>query len=234
MDITWFTAAGWTTTTISGCSTSIGEQAIASHAIRESTSIPSGPGTDPRSIFSSIRDDGFHLYQKGATAAATESLLLAKPPRAKVATDWSAQDFVLFQSLEFDSGYDIFALPMSGDRVPIPVVQSQGDDRDAQFSPDGKWIAYSSDESGRNEVYIQAFPKAGRRFGPISKGGGAQPRWRADGKELFYLSRDGHLMSVQIQLSTSRRRCADANAAVCRTRASATTTSTTIRRLAQG
>jgi Tol biopolymer transport system component len=159
-------------------------------------------------VFSSIRDGGFHLYQKNAIGSNSESLLLASPqPGAKVATDWSADGrFLLFRHVSlssYETGSDIWALPMTEPKNPFPVVQTPADEGDGQFSPDGKWIAYQSDESGRNEIYVQAFPKAGRRFGPISRGGGTQVRWRTDGKELFYISPDSHLMAVSIRLDAA-------------------------------
>jgi eukaryotic-like serine/threonine-protein kinase len=94
----------------------------------------------------------------------SESLLLALPdPRGKVATDWSADGrFLLFSHISsFKTWYDIWALPMTEDKTPFPVVQTPtpADERDGQFSPDGRWIAYESDESGRSEIYLQAFPK---------------------------------------------------------------------------
>jgi dipeptidyl aminopeptidase/acylaminoacyl peptidase len=89
-------------------------------------------------------------------------------------------------------------LPLNEDRKPVAVVQTEFEERDAQFSPDGKWIAYQSNESGRFEIYIQPFPGPGRRE-QASTNGGAQVRWRRDGKELFYIALDGRLMAVPIQ-----------------------------------
>ena len=82
------------------------------------------------------------------------------------------------------------------------VVESAAafDERDGQFSPDGKWIAYQSNESGRFEVYVQPFPGPGGRS-TVSTGGGAQVRWRHDGKELFYIALDGRLMAVPVSLA---------------------------------
>ena len=105
---------------------------------------------DGRSVvFSSIRENNFHLYQKSSDdIGAPETLLLGSPPRAKVATDWSQDGrFLLFRLLE-ETGYDVWAVSMSGDLTPFPVLQNDADDRDAVFSPDGKWIAFESDRSG--------------------------------------------------------------------------------------
>jgi eukaryotic-like serine/threonine-protein kinase len=93
-------------------------------------------------------------------------------------------------------------LPLDGEKKPFTVVQTNFDERDGQFSPDGKWIAYQSNESGRVEIYVQAFPGPGRKWGPISTNGGAQARWSRDGKELFYIALDDRLMAVPIQLAS--------------------------------
>src|SRR5262249_951371 len=90
------------------------------------------------------------------------------------------------------------------DRKPFPVVQTNFNERLAQFSPDGKWIAYESNESGRFEIYAQAFP-ASRGKLQISTNGGAMVRWRRESKELFYIDLDGRLMSVPITLTPDGR-----------------------------
>jgi hypothetical protein len=92
-------------------------------------------------------------------------------------------------------------MPMDGDRKPFPVVQTDFEERDAQFSPDGKWIAYQSNESGRFEIYVQPFPGPGGRT-QISTNGGAQVRWRPGGRELFYIALDERLMAVTIRVSS--------------------------------
>ena len=108
--------------------------------------------------------------------------------------------FLLYRSLDPKNNLDIWALPFEGDRKPFPVVQTSFDERDPQLSPDGKWMAYQSNESGRFEIYAQAFPGPGGRK-QISADGGAQVRWRNDGKELFYIGLDGRLMAVPIRLA---------------------------------
>jgi hypothetical protein len=88
------------------------------------------------------------------------------------------------------------------DRKPVPIVQTTFNEREGQFSPDGKWIAYQSDESGRFEIYVQPFTGPGGKS-QISTDGGAQVRWRRDGKELFYIGLDNRLMAVPIRLDAS-------------------------------
>jgi WD40-like Beta Propeller Repeat len=93
-------------------------------------------------------------------------------------------------------------VPVEPDGKPFPVVQSDFDEKDGQFSPDGKWIAFESNETGRYEIYIQPFRSGPRRI--VSSGGGAQVRWNRNGRELFYIAMDGQLMSVEIKLTEGR------------------------------
>ncbi|MBI1954924.1 MAG: PD40 domain-containing protein [Acidobacteria bacterium] len=89
-------------------------------------------------------------------------------------------------------------LPHSGERKPSIYFQSNFIETQAQISPDGRWLAYLSNESGRDEVYIQRFPTAGAKR-QVSTNGGVQPRWRRDGKELFYMALDTKLMTVAVR-----------------------------------
>jgi serine/threonine-protein kinase len=130
------------------------------------------------------------------TATVGESLLF-NTPAMEIPVDWSDDGrFILYrQQLEQSGQLDLWALPMEGSRTPIPVATSGGDERHGQFSPDGKWVAYESNESGRFEVYVRPFP--GPAEGAVvSTGGGRQVRWSSDGKELFYIAPDARLMAV--------------------------------------
>jgi Tol biopolymer transport system component len=90
------------------------------------------------------------------------------------------------------------ALPLFGDRKPLTVIgRAHRDDFAARFSPDGRWIAYAVDDSGRSEVFVTDFPEGTQRW-QVSTDGGTQPRWRRDGRELFYAAPDGKIMSVEI------------------------------------
>jgi Tol biopolymer transport system component len=104
----------------------------------------------------------------------------------------------------------VWALSLDDDRQQLPIANSSFEERDGQFSPDGRWVAYSSNESGRFEVYLQAFP-APREKLLVSPDGGVQPRWRKDGRELFYIGGDERLVTVPVRLSTKER--ADVGAA---------------------
>jgi hypothetical protein len=89
---------------------------------------------------------------------------------------------------------------MFGDKKPFPFLKTSFEEREGQFSPDGKWIAYQSNESGSQfEIYVRPFPGPGAKF-QISSNGGAQPRWNKNGKEIFYVSLDSKMMAVPVKL----------------------------------
>jgi hypothetical protein len=93
---------------------------------------------------------------------------------------------------------DLWVLPLEGDREPIPFLRTEFDEGEGVFSPDMRWIAYVSNESGTREVYVQPFPITGGKW-QVSTNGGQQPRWRSDGKELFYLTARGSVMAVGVK-----------------------------------
>jgi len=101
-----------------------------------------------------------------------------------------------------ETGFHIWALPLFGDGKPFPIVQSAFEDRYATVSPNGKWMAYQSNESGRWEVYITAFPGGGAKW-QVSSIGGAAAKWRGDGKEIFYLDPSDNLVAVDVNASGS-------------------------------
>ena len=152
-----------------------------------------------RIVFSTLRNGVFNLYLKPVNGTTSEELLATG--QSKQATDWSRDGrFLLFRSNDPQSQWDIWAMPLTGGRKPFEVVKTRFEERDAQFSPDGQWIAYQSDESGRFEIYVQPFERSGPRI-RISAKGGVQARWRRDGKELFYLSLDGDFVAVPVTFS---------------------------------
>lgn len=107
--------------------------------------------------------------------------------------DWSRDGRHLLYGEFGAKTFELWALPLEGGRKPRVIVQAPYDASDGQFSPDGKWVAYTSNESGRNEVYVKAFSDSdvnGEGRWQVSNQGGHAPRWRADGRELFYLSID--------------------------------------------
>ncbi|PYU18189.1 MAG: hypothetical protein DMG32_26500 [Acidobacteria bacterium] len=112
----------------------------------------------------------------------------------KYPASWSPDGrFILYVSTGTTTGNDLFVLPLSGDRKPVPFLQTRFNEASGQFSPDGRWVAYQSDESGKYEVYVAPFPGPGGKW-QISTGGGIQPRWGRDGTEILYLALDNKLM----------------------------------------
>lgn len=151
-----------------------------------------------RIAYSSLIDGVFQLFDRPLGRG--EPRLLLRTDQAKQVTDWSRDGrYLLYRSVTTtpSADMDIWSVALDGDRTPIAVVRTPFEEGDGQFSPDGAWIAYQSNESGRHEVYVQRFPGSGERL-RISASGGVQPRWRADGRELFYLAPDGELMAVPI------------------------------------
>jgi len=114
--------------------------------------------------------------------------------------DWSPDlRYILYESgtVGEGNGIDLWLLPLSGDK-PFPLLSSPGDQQFAQFSPDGRWVAYSSSETGRPEIYVVPFPATGSKW-QISTNGGTRPRWRRDGKEIvFEVEGSGKVMSAQV------------------------------------
>jgi len=159
-----------------------------------------------RIVFSSSRGRALDLYVKSSSGAGKEELLLTSAA-TKYPDDWSPDGrFILYEVADPKTNFDVWALPLSGDRKPFPVVQGQFGELLSRFSPDGRWIAYCSDESAKHEVYVQPFaggPGAGGGAAggkwQVSSHGGIEPNWRRDGKELFYLAPDGSLMAVEVK-----------------------------------
>ncbi len=119
--------------------------------------------------------------------------------------DWSSDGrFIVYTAFGLTKGAtaELWVLPLAGDRQPFPYVKTEFQETQARFSPDVRWIAYVSNESGRDEVYISGFPTVGGKV-RVSTNGGVQPRWRPDGKELFYLSPDRKVMAVPVKADST-------------------------------
>jgi Tol biopolymer transport system component/predicted Ser/Thr protein kinase len=114
-------------------------------------------------------------------------------------SDWSPDGrYLMYQEQSPEALGDLWLLPASGDRKPIPYLKTPFHEVNGQFSPDGKWVSYTSNESGRVEVYVQSFPAGGAKF-TVSTNGGDLARWRPDQRELFYRALDGKLMGVSVR-----------------------------------
>ena len=148
-----------------------------------------------RIVFASRRKGRFDLYQKASNGVGAEDLVLADN-LDKYPSSWSADGRVIsyYNGAAANPGTarDLWVFPPFGNRKPTVFLRTESSEMSGRFSPDGRWVAYASNESGRFEVYVQPFPGPGGKW-QISSGGGSDPRWRRDGKELFYIAPDNEL-----------------------------------------
>jgi len=168
-------------------------------------------------LYSTLRGSkaGVGIFRKASNGSGSQELVLLsdRPEREAWVTDWSRDGrFLLFcrGGMANNSAADIWVLPMTGEKKPVPFLHAAATAYDAQFSPNGRWVAYTSQESGRPEIYVVSFDPA-RMAGSadtakppsgkwqISSEVGSAPRWRRDGKELFYISGDNTIMAVEVE-----------------------------------
>jgi len=155
-----------------------------------------------RIVFASARSGRFDLFVKPADSSADEEPLLTTP-LDKAPQDWSADGRVLLYSVQDPkNASELWALPLTGERTPFPVVQTPFDDVHGEFSPDGRWVAYASNETGRYEIYVTRFPGPGGKT-QVSTSGGIYPRWRPDGRELFFIAPDNRMMAVPVDTAAA-------------------------------
>jgi Tol biopolymer transport system component len=157
-------------------------------------------------VFQSSRSGHFDLYRKPADGSRNEELLYSDTQQ-KYPTSFSPDGrFLAYETIDSKNGFDIWLLPdplisekerALGALNPYPFVQTEFNEQGARFSPDGHWIAYESNESGRSEVYVSTFPHPGGKR-RISTAGGEAARWRPDGRELFYVAPDNRLMAAEV------------------------------------
>jgi Tol biopolymer transport system component len=152
-----------------------------------------------RIAFLSNRGNRKTIYQKPTNSAISEEMLLENPLIHSVES-WSADgQFLAYTARSDKQRSNVWILPLMGDRKPF-MVPSAFNHREPVFSPDARWLAYVSDESGKDEVYIESFPPGGSKW-QVSVNGGTTPKWRRDGRELFYVSPQRELLAVPIRLS---------------------------------
>lgn len=171
-----------------------------------------------RVVFGTTRRGVLDLFEKSAVGITDEQPLLVND-QAKWPLDWSQDGRHILYSVTHrtTTARDLWALPLTGDRKPFPVLQTTFDESGAEFSPDGQFVAYTSNESGRYEVYIRSFPDSAGKW-QVSSAGGAQPRWRRDGQEVFFVAPDGRLMGVAVRIRPGRMVETDTPAALFPTR----------------
>ena len=148
----------------------------------------------------STRNGKYSLEEKSTDGSRPSQPLIEDTSLEEVPDSWSPDGrYIAFTRSDTrgESASQIWILPLLGNRKPFPFLNSDSDESEASFSPNGKWLAYVSDESGRREVYIVPFPKPDGRW-QVSTEGGEGPRWRRDGKELFYVSPANKLMAVKV------------------------------------
>lgn len=153
-----------------------------------------------RVAFESIGSTSVSLAVKPAGGGEEDVLL--ESPDAKLLCDWSPDGrFLLYYTPDLKTGPDLWVLPLET-RKPFAFLKTDASESWGQFSPNGAWVAYQSNDSGRYEIYVRPFPGPGEQY-PISAGGGVYPRWSRDGKELYYIAPDRALMAVPIRATAT-------------------------------
>jgi Tol biopolymer transport system component len=157
-------------------------------------------------IFNSNRQGAYALFQKPADPGAAEENLVSGGSTGWMTTpEWSGPAKAIFYSLQSSPpSRDIWLLPVEGERKPRAFLATRFDERDPAPSPDGRFVAYESDASGRREIYVRPYP-AGEPAVPVSVAGGVAPRWRGDGREIVFVSLDGMMMGAAIDTSAGVR-----------------------------
>jgi Tol biopolymer transport system component len=151
-----------------------------------------------RIVFLSNRNAANGIYQKELSGGMEELLFSMKEGDVESIDDWAPDgSFIIYTARDQKGKTNLWTLPLSNDRKPL-LIPSPFNTRQGRFSPDGRWLAYVSDESGRDEIYLEAFPGHENKS-QVSTGGGTSPRWRRDGRELFYVAPTRQLMSVPVR-----------------------------------
>jgi eukaryotic-like serine/threonine-protein kinase len=170
-----------------------------------SDDIPVSSPDGKQIAYSSNRDGGnYEIYRKDASGAGQEERL-THSSFLKLVLDWNKDGkYILYREQNVGTGRDLMVIPLEGDRKPMPVVNTAFAESTGAISSDGRWVAYTSNDSGANEIYVQSFRSvAGAPAGrwQVSNGGGYELKWRGDGKEIFYEAPDGKVMAAAIQAS---------------------------------
>jgi Tol biopolymer transport system component len=154
-----------------------------------------------RIVFTSDREGHANVFQRPSSGAGNDELIL-KSNADKLLDDWSLDRRFIIYDTNPKGSIDLWVFPMLGDRKPFPFLQTEFNEGQGRFSPNGRWMAYASDETGRWEVYVRPFPASGDKW-QVSTNGGADPSWRRDGNELFYIAVDRKLMAVDVKTDST-------------------------------
>ncbi len=146
------------------------------------------------------RREFFDLRERRSDGTGGSTLLLPPADEYKQPQDWSADGRYILYRVQTVEKTDLWALPLFGRQEPFEITRTPFEEGSGRFSPDGRWVAYQSTETGRNEIWIQPFPGPGPKL-QISVDGGALPRWRRDGRELFYAGADGYLKTISLEVN---------------------------------
>ena len=154
-----------------------------------------------RIVFSSQQEGGTHLFWQAADGTGVVELL-AESANSQFPTSFSPDGARLVFA---DSASDIAVLTLADERQMAPLIQTTFIERNGEISPDGRWLAYQSNESGQEEIYVRPFPDVDAGRWPVSTGGGSRPLWARSGEELFYLALDGAVMRVSVESAATFR-----------------------------
>jgi Tol biopolymer transport system component len=150
-----------------------------------------------RIVFNSRRGEVHGVYAVAANGGGQEEELLRSPEPKRITGISRDNRLLIYTAWSPETGMDVWALTATGDRKSQPIEQSRANESQGTPSPDGRWMAFVSDESGKDQIHVRALPPSEGRW-QISIDGGTHPRWRGDGRELYFLSTDGRLMAVEV------------------------------------
>jgi Tol biopolymer transport system component len=177
-------------------------------ALRRFTFDPSNDGNaawspdDRRILFTSNRKVRWDIYQKDVHGSGGDEMVVEDGNTGNLDHFSADGRYVVYTSAGPRTQNDLWVLPLLEGRSPVPLLRTRFNEVQGQVSPDGRWLAFASNESGTLEIYVQPFPASGARW-QISTNGGAQPAWRSDGKELFYMSGEKKLVAVGVKAGSS-------------------------------